>query len=174
MEAPTIAGTLAGLPGTVTAIRASAVTGVRGFIYRLGGRPEGQCYGDTMVIADALWDGATDKDLWDFWEIVRHELVHHHQSRGWRLPFFALAYLLLPLPVGFSGRAILELAGYRETLRCRAIKYRSMLPSLSNGEVEEMVRNDAPYIARMFRRGRYGFMGWFFTEAWWVRRLLSK
>lgn len=168
MTAPTIADTLSELPPTVKAIRASEATGLRKLVYRLGGQPDGQCFGSMMIIADWMWLGGSLRN-WQFWETARHELRHHYQSRGWRLPFFVLGYLLLPLPIGFSFRALFELSGYRETLRCRGVRYRATYESAT---CQQLLVEDAREIAKKFRSRRYGFMGWFFTEAWWKRRLL--
>ncbi|MGM0576209.1 MAG: hypothetical protein ACQEXJ_10815 [Myxococcota bacterium] len=48
---------------------------------------------------------------------LRHEAVHVRQFRRLTFPGLALVYLFLPLPFGFAaGRALVEWAGYRETL----------------------------------------------------------
>ena len=76
------------------------------------------------------------------------------------MPFFALAYLLLPLPIGFTGRAFLELAAYRETLRCYMAQFATAL-------------YPADLIAEKFRSSRYGWMGWLITTARWRKWLLA-
>ena len=52
MTSPTVAETLAALPRTLTVIRASEARGLRGWLYRRAGSPDGFCYGSVAVIAD--------------------------------------------------------------------------------------------------------------------------
>ncbi|GAB4565262.1 MAG: hypothetical protein Tsb0020_16020 [Haliangiales bacterium] len=52
---------------------------------------------------------------------MRHEWVHLRQFRRYTLPGMALAYLLLPLPMGLAWcRARLEMAAYAESIRSAA------------------------------------------------------
>lgn len=61
---------------------------------------------------------------WDEWPAderyvtLRHEAVHLRQFRRWTLPGMALAYVLLPLPLGLAWcRAAFEKEAYAETVR---------------------------------------------------------
>jgi hypothetical protein len=64
-------------------------------------------------------------DHWERWpeesrvDILRHELVHVAQFARYGLVPMAIAYLLLPLPLGLAwARMRLEREAYEETLRC--------------------------------------------------------
>jgi hypothetical protein len=61
------------------------------------------------------WEHRTVEDRW---ATLRHERVHLEQFRRWgRLPM-AIAYLLLPLPIGLAWcRMRLEREAYAETVR---------------------------------------------------------
>jgi hypothetical protein len=70
--------------------------------------------GQTVYVT-ADWDerGADAR-----WEVLRHERVHMRQFRRWTPIGMAIAYLLLPLPVGLAWcRARLEMAAYAESIR---------------------------------------------------------
>lgn len=61
-------------------------------------------------------------DDWGEWSpgarycTMRHEAIHIRQFRRFTWPGMALLYVLLPLPVGFSGRKFIELPAYCESL----------------------------------------------------------
>ena len=64
---------------------------------------------------------------WDDWGpdrryiTLRHEAVHLRQFRTWTLPGMALAYLMLPLPMGLAWcRAAFEKAAFAESVRAAA------------------------------------------------------
>lgn len=78
--------------------------------------------------------------------VLRHEAVHLLDQRRLGLAPFIIAYLLLPLPLGLSSRALLEWRGYRETLRAYAERdFR-------------LARRRAEGIVKMFTSGRYLYM----------------
>jgi len=47
---------------------------------------------------------------------MRHEVIHVEQFRRFTWPGMFLLYILLPLPMGFSGRRFIELPAYKESL----------------------------------------------------------
>lgn len=51
--------------------------------------------------------------------IMRHEAVHLRQFRTYTWLGMFFLYVLLPLPVGWSGRRFIELPAYKETLTAR-------------------------------------------------------
>lgn len=64
------------------------------------------------------WD---ERGELDRYITLRHEAVHLRQFRRWTLPGMAVAYLLLPLPMGLAWfRARLEQEAYAETIRATA------------------------------------------------------
>jgi hypothetical protein len=91
--------------------------------------------------------------------VLRHEAVHLLDQRRLGLAPFLIGYLLLPLPLGLTLRALFEWRGYRETLRA----YRERDPKLA--------RRRAASIARQFTSGRYLHM-WFFGRG--VRRWIDR
>lgn len=70
------------------------------------------------IYVTADWD-ARDPD--ERYVILRHEAVHLRQFRRYTRPGMALAYLLLPLPLGLAWcRARLEQEAYAESVRAAA------------------------------------------------------
>ena len=168
MVTPTFDSVLAELPPSLRAIPYAESTGLRRLIFRAVS-PAGQCFGSTMVIADGLWEEAKrGANTWAFRATVRHETRHYHQSHGWRLPFFVLGYLLFPLPIGFSFRALFELGGYRESLRC----YEDELIARGSWSMSA-VQREAERLAGYFRARWYGWMGWLLPTRLWVWALMK-
>jgi hypothetical protein len=67
------------------------------------------------------WD---DRDDLERYVTLRHEAVHLRQFRRWTLPGMALAYLLLPLPMGLAWvRTRFEQEAYAESIRAAAEVY---------------------------------------------------
>jgi len=99
----------------------------------------------------------------DRWMTMRHERVHLRQFRRWTLPAMALAYLLLPLPLGLAWfRMRVERAAYEETLRAAAEAHGAAI--LCDAAFRER-------IVRQFTSGAYGWM-WPFrraVERWYDR-----
>lgn len=95
--------------------------------------------------------------------VLRHEAVHLLDQRRLGLAPFLICYLLLPLPLGLTLRALFEWRGYRETLRA----YRERDPKLA--------RRRAASVARQFTTGRYLYM-WVFGRSIrrWIRRELAR
>jgi hypothetical protein len=98
------------------------------------------------------------------WATLRHELVHVRQFERWGL-LFALAYLLLPLPLGLAWfRMRAERAAYEETLRA--------WHQLGGRAAAERLR---AHICHQFTSGAYGWM-WPFPSAvarWFDRFVAS-
>ncbi len=70
--------------------------------------------GQTVYVT-ADWDERSTEARW---QVLRHELVHMRQFRRWTPVGMALAYLLLPLPVGLAWcRARFEMEAYAESIR---------------------------------------------------------
>jgi hypothetical protein len=72
------------------------------------------------VIGDTLYvpEGFDDVDPIDVVVTLRHERVHLRQRRRYTMLPFAIAYLMLPFPLGLAYcRARLEWEAYTETLR---------------------------------------------------------
>ncbi len=89
----------------------------------------------------------------DRYIVLRHERVHMRQFRRWSWAGMALAYLLLPLPIGLAWcRYRFERAAYEETLRAA---------SEVHGELDERLRH---HIKLQFISGAYGWM-WPFPTA---------
>ena len=81
---------------------------------------------------------------------LRHEREHLRQFRRYTLPGMAIAYLLLPLPMGLAWcRARLEWQGYAETIRAHAEEY---------GLERVAAPTFRAYILRQFTSGAYGWM----------------
>ncbi len=94
---------------------------------------------------------------------MRHERAHLRQFRRYTLPFMALLYIFLPLPIGLAWfRAAFEKEGYAETIRAAA-------------EVHGLQYVTRPsfrdYVVSQFTGGAYGWM-WPFrgsVERWYDR-----
>lgn len=103
------------------------------------------------------WDERSDADRYI---VLRHEAVHLRQFRSYGLVGMSVLYLLPVLPLGLAwGRARLEWAGYRETLRATAEVY---------GLIAAQDARLHAHIVRQFTSGAYGWM-WPFPrriEAW--------
>jgi hypothetical protein len=85
---------------------------------------------------------------------LEHEYVHVQQFRRWGFLPMAIAYLLLPLPVGLAWcRMRLERAAYEESIR---VQYR-----LGGRAATERMR---AHVIRQFTSGAYGWM-WPFPRA---------
>jgi hypothetical protein len=103
----------------------------------------------------------------DRYVTMRHERVHLRQFRRYTLPFMAIAYLLLPLPLGLAWfRYRLEREAYQETIVAAAERW-------GVGAVQ-----DAAFRERLigqFTSGAYGWM-WPFPRAlgrWYDRVVAS-
>jgi hypothetical protein len=92
------------------------------------------------------------RSLADRYATLRHEMVHLEQFRRYGLFAMAIAYLLLPLPLGFAWcRMRLEREAYEETIRVHH-ELGTLDPSLRE------------HIIRQFTSGSYGWM-WPFPRA---------
>jgi hypothetical protein len=90
----------------------------------------------------------------DRYVTLRHEMVHLHQFRRWGLIPMAIAYVLLPLPVGLAWcRMRLERAAYAESVRVHH--------ELGGRAATDLVR---AHIIGQFTSGSYGWM-WPFPAA---------
>ncbi len=90
----------------------------------------------------------------DRWMTLRHEKVHVEQFRRWGLVPMALAYILLPLPIGLAWcRMRLEREAYEETVRCAF--------ALGGRRATDQLR---AHVIRQFTSGAYGWM-WPFPRA---------
>jgi hypothetical protein len=72
------------------------------------------------VMLGTLWVSEGWEAMGDLerYVLLRHERVHLVQARRWGMLPMAVAYLLLPLPLGFAYcRARIEWEAYEETLR---------------------------------------------------------
>jgi hypothetical protein len=97
------------------------------------------------------WD---HRPLADRYATLRHEVVHLRQFRRWGLIPMAIAYLLLPLPLGLAWcRMRLEREAYEETLRV----HHELGTLAGDGELRE-------HVIRQFTSGSYGWM-WPFPGA---------
>lgn len=168
MKAPTIEESLALLPNSVKVVRVSELTGFRRWVFNRS-KPLGQCFGSVMAIADSAWESAllSEDGRWSFYSVTQHELKHHYQSKGLLLPLFILGYLVFPLPIGFSFRALYELGGFRQTLTC----YSQMLAAKGIWSMKA-VEEEALFLASYFRGSFYGWMGWLLPTKFWVWALL--
>jgi hypothetical protein len=94
------------------------------------------------------------RPLLDRYATLRHEQVHLAQFRRWGVVPMAVAYLLLPFPVGLAWcRMRLERAAYEETLRVRhALGGRAAVAALRE------------HVIRQFTSASYGWM-WPFPRA---------
>lgn len=106
------------------------------------------------------WERRTADDRY---VTMRHERVHLRQFRRWSFPVMAVAYLLLPLPLGLAWcRMRFERAAYEETLRAAAEVHGPAI--LSDPEFRAR-------IVEQFTSGAYGWM-WPFrraVERWYDR-----
>lgn len=103
------------------------------------------------------------RSLADRYATLRHERVHLQQFRRFGLVPMALAYLLLPLPLGFAWcRMRLEREAYEETIRVHH----------ELGTLDDSLRE---HIVRQFTSGAYGWM-WPFPRAVarWYDRLVDE
>jgi hypothetical protein len=97
------------------------------------------------------WDR---RALADRYATLRHERVHVEQFRRWGTLPMALAYLLLPLPMGLAWcRMRLERAAYEESMRVRH--------ALGGRAAVEAMR---AHVIAQFTSGSYGWM-WPFPRA---------
>lgn len=97
------------------------------------------------------WD---ERTLADRYATLRHELVHVHQFRRYGFIPMALAYLLLPLPVGLAWcRMRLEREAYEETIRVHH--------ALGGRRATDELR---AHVIRQFTSGAYAWM-WPFPRA---------
>ena len=107
------------------------------------------------------WDA---RPIEERWATLRHELVHVRQFERWGV-VMAVAYLLLPLPLGLAWcRMRFERAAYEETLRA--------WHALGGRAACERLR---PHVIRQFTSGAYGWM-WPFPRAvgrWFDRFVAS-
>ncbi len=96
------------------------------------------------------WDA---RPLADRWATLRHELVHVRQFERWGV-LMAIAYLMLPLPLGLAWfRMRFERAAYEETLRAHF--------ELGGRAAVARLRE---HVIRQFTSGAYGWM-WPFPRA---------
>jgi hypothetical protein len=96
------------------------------------------------------WD---QRPIEDRWATLRHELVHVRQFERWGV-LMAIAYLLLPLPIGLAWfRMRCERAAYEETLRAHY--------EIGGRAAVEKLR---AHVIRQFTSGAYGWM-WPFPRA---------
>jgi hypothetical protein len=85
---------------------------------------------------------------------LRHERVHVRQFRRWGVVPMALAYLLLPLPVGLAWcRMAIEREAYEETIR--------LTFALGGRAATDRLRD---HVIQQFTTGSYGWM-WPFPRA---------
>jgi hypothetical protein len=97
------------------------------------------------------WDARSAADRY---ATLRHEMVHLHQFRRFGLLPMAIAYLLLPLPVGLAWcRMRLEREAYAETVRVHH--------ALGGRAATERLRE---HVIRQFTSASYGWM-WPFPRA---------
>ncbi len=110
-----------------------------------------------------LPDGWDRRSADDRYVTLRHERVHLRQFRRWSFPVMAVAYLLLPLPLGLAWcRMRFERAAYEETLRAAAEVHGAAV--LCDAAFRER-------IVEQFTSGAYGWM-WPFrraVERWYDR-----
>jgi hypothetical protein len=118
--------------------------------------------GQTVYVT-AGWD---DRDPEDRWQVLRHERVHLRQFRRYTPVGMALAYLLLPLPVGLAWcRARMEMTAYAESIRAAAEVHGR--DHVASGRFRDGV-------VAQFTGPAYGFM-WPFRKAIerWYDRVLA-
>ena len=100
----------------------------------------------------------------DRWATLRHELVHVRQFERWGV-LMAMAYLLLPLPLGLAWfRMRFEREAYEETLRAHF--------ELGGRAAVEKLR---AHVVAQFTSGAYGWM-WPFPRAVarWFDRVVAE
>jgi hypothetical protein len=94
------------------------------------------------------------RPLADRYATLRHEAVHLEQFRRWGFLPMAIAYLLLPFPVGLAWcRMRLERAAYEESIRVHH--------HLGGRAATDRLRT---HVIRQFTSGSYGWM-WPFPRA---------
>jgi hypothetical protein len=94
------------------------------------------------------------RPLGDRYATLRHEAVHLEQFRRWGLVPMAIAYLLLPFPVGLAWcRMRLERVAYEESIRVHH--------HLGGRAATDRMRE---HVIRQFTSGSYGWM-WPFPRA---------
>jgi hypothetical protein len=112
------------------------------------------------IYVPADWE---HRPLGDRYATLRHEVVHLRQFRRYGLVPMALAYLLLPLPLGLAWcRMRLEREAYEETIRVHH----------QLGTLDENLRR---HILSQFTSGAYGWM-WPFSRAVanWYDKFVAK
>lgn len=101
----------------------------------------------SRIYLPAGWEARSDEDRYI---VLRHEAVHLRQFRQLGLITMSVVYLLPWFPLGLAwGRARLEWAGYRETLRATAEVY--------GLEAAQDARLRA-HVLQQFTSGAYGWM----------------
>jgi hypothetical protein len=99
------------------------------------------------IYLPAGWDARSPEERY---VTIRHEAVHLRQFARYGLVPMALAYLLFPLPMGFSwARARIEWEAYRETFRATAEVFG--LEAARSPALRE-------YVASQFTGPAYGYM----------------
>lgn len=118
----------------------------------------------SSIYLPAGWAERSDQDRYI---VLRHEAVHLRQFRRYGLVGMSVIYLLPILPLGLAwGRARLEWAGYRETLRATADVY-----GIAAAEGAGL----RAHIVHQFTSGAYGWM-WPFprTIGRWIDRAMTE
>lgn len=124
-------------------------------------------YVTTIGATIYLPDGWAERSDADRYIVLRHEAVHLRQFRTYGLVGMSLLYLLPIFPLGLAwGRAWLEWAGYRETLRATADVY---------GVVAAQDARLRAHIVHQFTSGAYGWM-WPFPRQIerWIDRAIEE
>jgi hypothetical protein len=99
------------------------------------------------VYVNRGWESRTAADQYI---TLRHERIHLRQFRRYGLIPMALAYLLLPLPVGLAWcRARLEWEAYAESVRAMRDVY---------GDAHALAPDTKRYIIEQFTGPAYGWM----------------
>jgi hypothetical protein len=113
------------------------------------------------VMGGTLWvsEGWSNMSDLERYVLLRHERIHLVQARRWGIVPMGLAYLLLPLPLGFAyARARIEWEAYLETLHA-LVEVRGL----------EVARSQKAWLRARFVGPDYGWMfpfasrfdGWF-------------
>jgi len=111
--------------------------------------------------------GWADRSDDDRYIVLRHEAIHLRQFRAYGLIGMSVIYLLPLFPLGLAwGRARLEWAGYRETLRAIA-----EVRGIAGAETAQV----RAHIVHQFTSGAYGWM-WPFprTIERWIDRAIEE
>jgi hypothetical protein len=119
--------------------------------------------GSTIYVPTGWLERSDD----DRYIVLRHEAVHLRQFRRYGLIGMSVLYILPILPLGLAwGRARIEWAAYRETLRATAAVY--------GLEAAQDARLRA-HIVHQFTSGAYGWM-WPFPShvARWMDEALNE